>query len=95
MSINLSDYRSLFVKVMLALFKQHPVSQYQTFEEAAPFLIRTIHSWPVGQFETFVMENVHDNKQVDSEIMAMVTGASRSGDTSVGQFRYFHHINQQ
>ena len=65
MTIEISQFKKLMAKVYLAFFIRHEVSQFMTFEEALPFVRRTVDRWTIQEFERFVTELELKNENFD------------------------------
>lgn len=54
MTAEYSQFKTLLSQVCQAYFAQHQVSQFMTYDEALPFILRTVRSWSVPQFENYI-----------------------------------------
>lgn len=56
MTIEFNKFKKLMAKAYLSFFIRHEVSKFMTFEEALPFIQRTVNNWTIKQFETFIID---------------------------------------
>lgn len=56
MTIEYDHFKKLLARVYMAYFIRHDVSKYQTFDEALPFVRRTVNAWTIKEFEDFVSQ---------------------------------------
>lgn len=65
MHAEFNQFKKLMAKAYMAFFIRHEVSQFMTFDEALPFIQRTVNAWTISQFETFIIQadllNEHSN----------------------------------
>lgn len=54
MSIEHTEFKKLLARVYMAFFIRHDVSKFMTFDEALPFVRRTVNGWTIREFENFV-----------------------------------------
>lgn len=56
MTAEFQQFKKLTAKAYMAFFIRHEVSQFMTFDEALPFVQRSVNAWTISQFEQFVIE---------------------------------------